>query len=52
MVLARDEWEWHADSHSYRPYGEPWDTTKAAIRRYWELTGINPTKQRFRARID
>lgn len=52
MITARDEWVWSPGRHAYRPTSErPWDTSKAAIRRYFEMTGIMITRQKFRARI-
>lgn len=37
MILARDEWAWV--NGAYAPTGEPWETFRAAARRYYELTG-------------
>jgi hypothetical protein len=52
MITAQDEWVWSPGRHAYRSTSEtPWDTSQAAIRRYFELTGVLITRQKFRARI-
>jgi hypothetical protein len=52
MIVARDEWEWCAEIRAYHQTSEhPWDTSQAAIRRYFEMTGVLIGRQRFRARI-
>jgi hypothetical protein len=52
MVTSRDEWVWSPGRHTYRPTSEqPWDESRAAIRRYFELTGVIFTRQKFRAAI-
>jgi hypothetical protein len=50
MVLARDEWEWRGGL--YVPAGEPWETWRAAARRYFEITGKLIERQRFYANLD
>jgi hypothetical protein len=50
MIVARDEWYWA--SGAYRPTGEPWNTWRAAARRYWEITGTLMDKRHFRPRLD
>jgi hypothetical protein len=52
LVLARDEWEWRTYEHAYAPTGEPWNTFKAAARRYWEITGTLADRRCFRPRLD
>lgn len=49
MVLARDEWHWGAGV--YEPSDEPWETWRAAARRYFEITGRMIERQRFRASL-
>lgn len=51
MILARDEWEWSAREHAYTPTGEPWETWRAAARKYFEITGRRIERQRFRASL-
>lgn len=51
MIVARDEWYW-AD-HQFNPTGEPWNTWRAASRRYFEITGtVFETHRCFRPRLD
>lgn len=52
LVLARDEWSWVRTAGMFEPTGEPWNTWKAAARRYWEITGTLIERQRFRSRLD
>lgn len=47
VAVARDEWQWSEGRHAFRPTGDPWDTSRAAIKRYWELTGELFTRRRF-----
>jgi hypothetical protein len=52
MMTARDEWVWSPGRHAFRPTSDqPWDASQAAIRRYFELTGVLISRQKFRARI-
>lgn len=52
LVLARDEWAWVRTTGKYEATGEPWNTWKAAARRYWEITGTLIERQQFRSRLD
>jgi hypothetical protein len=52
MMTARDEWVWSPGRHAFRPTSDqPWDASQAAIRQYFELTGVLLSRQKFRARI-
>lgn len=52
MMTARDEWVWSPGCHAYQSTSEePWDTSRAAIRRYFELTGVVLPRKRFQARL-